>query len=108
MTVTYLVQNDDKPDLIFTVTDSAGSAVNLTSSSVDFHFRELGSSALKNTGHTTCTITDAANGICKYEWATGDLDTIGIFEGELQVTYPTTKVQTVYTKFDFEIREELD
>jgi hypothetical protein len=91
MAVTYLVQNDDKPDLIFTIT-----------------FTEQGTSTLKNAGHTTCTLTDAANGVCKYEWGSGDLDTVGIFEGEVQVTYASSKVQTVYAKFDFEIRDELD
>jgi hypothetical protein len=108
MAVTYLVQNDDKPDLIFTITDSGGSAVDLSGSTVDFHFTEQGTSTLKNAGHTTCTLTDAANGVCKYEWGSGDLDTVGIFEGEVQVTYASSKVQTVYAKFDFEIRDELD
>jgi hypothetical protein len=102
------VQNDDKPDLLFVVKDSAGDPVNLTGSTVDFHFREQGTSVLKNAGHTACTPTDEGNGEYKYEWATGDLDTVGIFEGELQVTYVNTKVQTVYAKYDFEIREEYD
>jgi len=108
MTTYYLVQNDDKPDFVFTVTDSGGSAVDLTGSSADFHFSLGGSGVLKNSGHTSCTITDEAGGICKYEWTSGDLDTIGSYEGELQITYPNTKVQTVYAKFEIEVRDELD
>jgi hypothetical protein len=108
MTVTYLVQNDDKPDLLFEIVNSAGDPVPLAGSTVDFHFSETGSGILKNTGHTDCEITDEDGGICKYEWASGDLDTVGFFEGELQVTYPNTKVQTVYAKYDFEVRDELD
>lgn len=108
MAITYLVQNDNKPDLLFTVTDSDNNAVDLTNCTVDFHFRVAGGDTLKNSGHTTCTITDAGAGECKYEWGNNDLDTVGSYEGELQVTYPTTKVQTVYTLFEFEIREELD
>ena len=108
MTVTNLVQNDDKPDLVFTITDSAGDPVPLSGSTADFHFSATGSGVLKNSGHTGCTNTDEAGGICKYEWTSGDLDTIGPFEGEVQVTYPNTKVQTVYAIFEFEVRDELD
>jgi len=58
-------QNDNRPDLEVQL-KSGGSVIDLsTASSVTFHLDEISAAA---------TITDAVNGIVKYEWAAGDTD----------------------------------
>jgi hypothetical protein len=62
--------------------------VNLTgATSVSFMMKPaLG--ALK-VNKAVMTIVDAANGIVEYHWATGDTDTSGTFQGEVEVLWGT-------------------
>ena len=42
----------------------------------------------------TMTIVDSPNGIVKYDWQTGDTDTVGTYNVEFQVTYSDTTIET--------------
>lgn len=102
-----LVRGDTKPSLYFAITDLAGTVEVLTGCTVNFYFRKLGASALKNTGHTACVIYDAAGGLCRYDWVAADLDTQGQFIGELEVTYSDNGIQTIVDTWTFKIREDV-
>jgi Rib/alpha/Esp surface antigen-like repeat protein len=107
-----MVKNDTKPDLIFTVLyaegDNEGTAFNLTNCTVNFYLLKTGDTTLKNTGHTACTVTDAVNGEGKYEWDSGDLDEVGTYRGEIEVTYPDATKQTVYDEINIHVRADYD
>ena len=105
-----LIQNDTKPTLRFTCREGdcgeTGTAINLTSCIVKFIFKKaLSSGAYKF--KRLCDIVDAPNGICEYSWQSNDLDTVGDYVGELEITFPDSKIQTNYNLINFKIRKEL-
>ena len=52
-------------------------------------------------------ITTAADGTCYMIWPANSLDVEpGIYEGELQLTDGNSRVQTVYDKLKFKVREQ--
>ncbi len=90
--MTELIKGDKLFDLEFTVKDADGNAVDLTNATVKFKMRKYGATTLKVNG--TCTITDATNGKCKYTVQDGDLDTVGTYQAELEITYSDGKIIT--------------
>jgi len=105
-----LIQNDTKPILRFTCRENGcgetGDVINLTSCSVKFIFRKaFGSDTYKF--KRLCDITDAINGICEYSWEATDLDTIGNFLGEIEITFSDGKIQSNYNTINFKIKKEL-
>ena len=73
------VKDDRKPDLGATLKYDDGSAVNLAGCAVAFHMRQyLGRAyAPAYKVRAAATVTSAAGGRVKYEWAASDLDTVG-------------------------------
>ena len=105
-----LVQNDLKPILRFTCREDGceevGDIIKLTGCTVRFIFKKaLGSGTYKF--KRLCDITDAVNGICEYSFQEGDLDTVGAFSGELEITFSDGKPQTNYNVISFHVRAEL-
>ena len=115
-----LVQGDTKPQLNFTLRDSATAVagktldendsstweiINITGYSIEFKFKAINSSTVLFT--EALGITSAAGGTCYMIWPTDSLDVAaGIYEGELQLTDGSDKIQTVYDKLKFKIREQ--
>ena len=118
-----LVQGDTKPQLNFTIRDSATvvvtdpvtildeddsstwAIINITGYSIELKFRALSSSTVLFT--EALGITSAAGGTCYMIWPADSLDVAaGMYEGELQLTDGNGKVQTVYDKLKFKIREQ--
>lgn len=92
MAITTLVRNDVGRDVNFTVQDSSGTAIDLTSSTILFKMAIPFASTNKING--SCTIVVAADGTCKYTLQSGDTDTGGVYEAELQITYSPTDIAT--------------
>ena len=92
----YIRQNDTSPALMATVADSDGTPVNVTGASVEFHMR------LKNAAATTVSaageVVDGAAGTIKYQWLTNDTGVVGTYEGEFQITYADTTIETFPNK----------
>ena len=115
-----LVQGDTKPQLNFTLRDSktavAGKTldeddsstwaiIDITGYSIELKFRALNSTTALFT--EALGITSAAGGTCYMIWPADSLDIVaGIYEGELELTDGNSKVQTVYDKLKFKIREQ--
>ena len=117
-----LVQGDTKPQLNFTLRDSKTAAtgkildeddsstwavINITNHSIELKFKALNSSTVLFT--ETLGITSAAGGTCYMIWPADSLDVAaGMYEGELQITDNSTppRVQTVYDKLKFKVREQ--
>lgn len=75
-----------------TLKDASDSAVDILGGSVRFHMRAVGSTTVKV--DAAAVVTDAENGAVKYEWATGDTDTVGQYQAEFEVTYAGGKIET--------------
>jgi len=117
-----LVQGDTNPQLNFTLRDSATAAsgqtldeddsstweiIDITNHSIELKFRALNSTTVLFT--ETLGITSATGGTCYMIWPADSLDVAaGIYEGELQITDNSTppRVQTVYDKLKFKVREQ--
>ena len=115
-----LVQGDTNPQLNFTLRDSktaasgktldeddssTWAAIDITGYSIELKFRALNSTSVLFT--ESLGITSASGGTCYMIWPAGSLDVeAGIYEGELQLTDGNSRVQTVYDKLKFKVREQ--
>ena len=117
-----LVQGDTNPVLNFTLRDSktavAGktldeddsstwAVIDITGYSIELKFKAANSSTVLFT--ESLGIITAADGTCSMIWPADSLDVpAGIYEGELQITDNSTpkRVQTVYDKLKFKVREQ--
>jgi hypothetical protein len=116
-----LVAGDTLPELTFTLKDSnkaregfeldpqdpdTWELIDLTGCTVRLRLRQAGSSTVTTT--LTCTVSDAEGGECITDFSGGGLTEAGIFEGELEVTFATGGVQTVYDLIRIRVREDFD
>ena len=118
-----LVQGDTKPELKFTLRDSATAVVtdpvtildeedsstwkiiDITGYTIKLKFKELNSATVLFT--ESLAIISGSGGTCSMIWPAGSLDIpAGIYEGELELTDGSSKVQTVYDKLKFKVREQ--
>ena len=115
-----LVQGDTKPELNFTIRDSATAVagktldendsstweiINITNYTIKLKFRALNSSTALFT--ESLAIISGSGGTCSMIWPADSLDVAaGIYEGELELTDGSSKVQTVYDKLKFKVREQ--
>ena len=51
----------------------------------------------------TLTVTDAANGLCEYQWVAGDTDVVGTYLIEVLVTFSGPIPQRFPQRFDREM-----
>lgn len=103
-----LVQGDTRPALVITITDeTTGDPIGLTGATPRLKFRQAGATTLTTT--ITGTVTDAAAGKCVFfpasapEMLQGEP---GDYEGEIEITFSDSQVQTVYDLLKFKIRED--
>lgn len=87
-----LAQGDRLPSITATLIDASGVAVNLTGLSVTFKMRLSDESRPAITGGAT--ITDAINGKVRYDWASGDTDTPGLYLVTWAVTFAGPKIES--------------
>ena len=113
-----LVSGDSKPEINLTLRDSntpasgltldpddptTWSPIDITDPTVRVKFRALGSSTVLDT--LTCVKTDVVNGECYMPWNIDTLDVDpGTYEGEIELTYTSGKVMTVFDKLKFKVR----
>jgi hypothetical protein len=103
-----LVQGDTAPALTVTLTNTtAGAAINITGATVRLKFRAVGSETLRGT--LTGTVTNGAGGTVVFFWS--DSPTIldgdpGDYEGEIEITFADTTIQTVYDLLKFKLRQD--
>jgi hypothetical protein len=116
-----LVAGDTLPELTLTLRDSNAAAsgqtldpnnsatwapINVTGASVRLRLRELGSTTVKNT--LLCTVTDGAGGKVVTDFPAGTLNASGTFEGEIEITFPSGGIQTVYDLIKLQVRGDFD
>ncbi len=100
-----LVQNDTLPQLIINLTDKTdSSAIDLTNvSSIALKIKPIGGSVIKSSipMYRTAPYTD---GRVFMDFPAGALDTAGTFTGEVELTYLTGAIQTVFDEIKLEVR----
>ena len=116
-----LLQGDTLPELTFTLKDSNTAAsgltldpnnsatwspIDVTGAQVRLRLRELGSTTVKST--LLCTVSDGIGGKVITDFPAGTLDTAGTFEGEIEITFATGGIQTVYDLVKFKVRSDFD
>jgi hypothetical protein len=116
-----LVTGDTLPELTFTLKNSHAAAagltldpnnsatwapIDVTGASVKFRLRALGSSVVKST--LNCTLTNPTVGEVSTNFPAGTLDTAGTFEGEIEITFSSGGVQTVYDLIKLKVRSDFD
>jgi len=92
MATFVIKQNDTSPSIEATLTDINGSAVNIASSSVRFHMKNMSNNTL--TVDQAATIVNAASGIVRYAWQAADTQKPGLYNCEFEVTYSDNSIET--------------
>lgn len=81
-----VVKNDYGFYLNFTLTNADGTALDLTSNTaIAFNVADATSGTILFSG--TPSVVSAVGGTCRYLVATGDFDTVGTYNYEIQVSY---------------------
>jgi len=116
-----LVAGDTLPELTLTLRDSNTAAsgktldsndsstwapIDITGGTVKIRIRALGSNTVKST--LTCTIVDGTQGKVITHFPTGTLSEAGTFEGEIEITFATGGIQTVYDFIKLKVRGDFD
>jgi hypothetical protein len=101
----YLVQGDTASQLQSTlVRNDTGDVVDLTDHAVNLKVRERNSITVLFTVLGTSTTQEALEGKVNFQFY-NDLDTLdGFYEGEIEITYDNTLVESVYELLPFRVR----
>lgn len=103
-----LVQGDTKPAIVCRLTDdTTGLPLGITGATVRLKFRAAGATTL--TATVTGSVTDGANGeVVFYPASAPEMlqGSPGDYEGEIEITFADTTVQTVYDLLKFKLRED--
>lgn len=96
MALVNMVQNNTAPSLPFTI-KRAGALVDLTGSTVRFMIHDNSTNARTNDAANTCVLgTPATGGICTYNFGATDLPDATSYNCDLQITYPSGKIETSF------------
>lgn len=108
MSVTYLtVKGNTAPGLEITLQRKNGSPIPLTdATSVILRLKSMRTKTIVNTGHQTCGIVDAENGIINYPVQVGDYADSN-YKAEVKITYTDGGVRTIYDQLIIEPRNIL-
>lgn len=101
-----LVRGDTRPQVQVTLTDdTTGLPIDITGATVRLRFRAAGSDVVLAT--IVGTVTSGVNGNAVFQWPVGSLNVdAGAYEGEIEVTFSDTTVQTVYDVLKFKLRDQ--
>ena len=100
-----LVQGDTAPILRGVIRDDdTGDPLDLTGATVYFQMRK--NDDHRYTINAQCTITSANDGAVAYTLAANDLNTPGTYQGQYEVRYADTTVQTTYNPVEIVVRRQ--
>lgn len=104
----YLVQGDTGPQIKVTVTrDETGDVVDMSGGTVRLKIRKKNVPAVILTLTATDVDTNLEEGIAIFVFGDGDLDIDpGNYEGEVEITFDNSTVETIYELIEFFVRED--
>ena len=91
-------QGDTAPALHATLTDSAGTVIDVTGATIQFQMKlreHLGNEEVPLKVDAAGAIVNGTGGIVKYDWVAGDTDTEGDYAAEFRVTFAGGTIRTV-------------
>lgn len=116
-----LVAGDDAPDITLILKDkntaasgmvldprdsSTWAVIDITDPTVSMNFRALGSTTILDILVAT-KVAPYTNGKCFFSWNSDTLDvSSGLYEGEVFLTYTSGRVQTIFDKLKFKLRDQ--
>jgi len=108
MSTINLVQGDTGPQIKVTVTrEGTGEAVDLRGATVRLKVRKRGASSLAFTLLNINVSDTLQDGVAIFAFAEGDLDVDpGNYQGEIEITFEDSTVETIYETLDFFVRED--
>ena len=101
-----LVRGDTRPQLQLTLTNELNdAAIDLTDCIVKMRFRQAGGDVVLDT--LDGNVTQPLLGKVVFLWNLNTLDVEpGDYEGEIEITFPSLEVQTVYELLKFRVRQD--
>jgi hypothetical protein len=107
MDTLYLVQNDSGAQVKVTVTrDDTGAVVNLTGATVLLKFKRRNTSNILSTIQAE-VLSDFENGEAIFNFNGTSLDIpSGDYVGEVEVTFSSGAIETVFEELEFMVRED--
>lgn len=92
----YMRKGDRRPYLSVTIKDrDTDTVVNLTGLTVKFYMVTADTTRTIKVNGTSCTVTDATNGVVEYRWAANDTNTVQQYYGWFQITYGDSTLASV-------------
>ena len=117
-----LVRKDTRPQIVCNLKTSAGVAIDCTNATVKMYFRKEGTTTILTTitgtllpnfiDSTGATITSGytvagSGGRVSFSWPANSLNVdAGNYEGEVEITFSDTTIQTVYDVLKFKVRAD--
>jgi len=105
----YLVKDDNGTQVECIVTrDNTGLPVDLTGATALLKFRRVGTSTILFTlTNISDEQVDLEAGQAVFVFSAANLDlAAGLYEGEVEVTFANTNIETVYEVIDFQVRDD--
>lgn len=104
----YLVQGDIGSQIAATITrEDNNEAVDLTDATAVLKFRKKGTTTILSTLTFVSTAAQKSNGVAVFSFTESSLDVDeGKYEGEIQVTFDSGAIETVYEVEDFYVRAD--
>jgi hypothetical protein len=106
----YLVKDDTATAIQATLTRAHdGSVIDCTGATVRLKFRAKGATTTLFTLTATDVGTNLQNGIAVFQFGAGNLDRAeGFYEGEVEITFSDSTVETVYETLEFYLRADFE
>jgi len=103
-----LVQGDTGPQIRAVITrDDTGDVVDMSGATVRLRFRRKGTETVLFTLTAIDVGQNLQEGVAIFAFTEGDLDLpAGSYEGELEITFPDSNIETVYELLEFDLRED--
>ncbi len=105
----YLVRNDNGSQLECRLTrDDSDVPVDLTDAVAKLRFRKKGTSTVIFTlNNITVAPVDLPQGQALFQFSAANLNLQpGLYEGEVEVTFNNSNIETVYETIDFKVRDD--
>lgn len=93
MATMLIREDDDSPTLTSTLTDSAGTVINLTGATVTLRAKRIGST-VRIIDDESVTVSNATGGAVQYQLSTTETATHGVYRLEWDVTHSGGRVET--------------
>lgn len=101
-----LVRGDTRPQLQLTLTNELDDTpIDITDATVIMRFRQAGSTTVLDT--LTGNVTQPLLGKVVFLWNLNTLNVeAGDYEGEIEITFPSLEVQTIFELLKFRVRQD--